>query len=122
MAISHPIPSISTVVPGLMDGSGITASNWPSHNIQPDTHLIQGDMLAVSYRQHEFGLNVPAQDENEVKRILCTYLVEEMMKSKHISFTLQENVREGYTTYHARAFVCADGTTRIIREYQKYNR
>lgn len=122
MAITTGINNATTVVPGLIDGSGITVSNWSSYNVEPDTHHIKGDLLAVSYRQNEFGLHGPSKDEDDIKRILCTYLVEEMMKSKHISFTLHENVADGYTTYHARAFVCTDGMTRIIRQYQKNNR
>lgn len=95
------------------------ASMLSSSTIVPNTlqqYSIQGEMFAV---EKKFGgitaAGVSQITDDNLKRMLLTELVEELMKSKYIEFTKQMLPNTDNMVVRARMYVVPDDQVQILR-------
>lgn len=98
-----------------------TMSPWlisEEPNIQTDDYAIRGVPLMASYTIDEMDyLNSFTGDgaEQEVKQILCTIMVDELMKANVIEFTKEVELANSTVIYRGRIFVTPKDQTQILR-------
>ena len=83
-------------------------------------HVIQGDMLTVSLTMsqiQEIIDNDIANSEMYIKQRMASLIAEELLRSKHISFTKKKDL-VGVTHYLARAFVVPSGDVQLLRQFK----
>ena len=68
-----------------------------------------------SFNYHEAQF----MDDDHIKRLLVTELVEKMYQGKYIEFTKQNDFQTNMIKARARVYVTPDSNVKIIREWQK---
>jgi hypothetical protein len=93
----------------------LSQSVGTSANIPSQDKPIQGEMLTVRKMiTPELWEDTPRE---EIKRQMLSLMVEEMMKSKHIEFTVtQDHSGMGTVRIAARIFVTPDSQVKLLRE------
>jgi hypothetical protein len=76
------------------------------------SNLIKGELLAVSYQYDSFD---PHMDDDGLKKILAHLIAEDLLTSKYIEFTKQEDIVSGKVTARARMYVTPNSDVQIIR-------
>ena len=86
--------------------------------LQETQHVIQGEMLTVNFKITQFQkLSLDVGDsEAWIKKSLCDMIAEELLRSKHVSFTKKEDRVTGGTDYLARAFLVPSDMVQILRQ------
>jgi hypothetical protein len=131
------LKSVDVWIDGLQNDSVITAKDYPPvvdhasvmrgswNNTSVDKSIpivtrlgsevpIQGKMISAEMR---LDANEAIQmDDLELKNILITKLVRELMDGKCIEFTKQQDVANMETIVRARIFVTPDDQIRVIRK------
>jgi hypothetical protein len=97
--------------------NSLNAINSPgSLTIQPlDT--IQGKMITATLHFDE--MQMPVQDDIDIKNKLLNVLAIELLSAKCIEFTKQQDIATNTTVVRARIFATPDTQVRIIREATK---
>lgn len=80
----------------------------------PSTFL-QGEMFAVEKKFASITGAINHIADDNLKRMLLTELVEELMNSKYIEFTKQHEPHTGNMVVRARMYVVPDDQVRILR-------
>ena len=95
---------------------GINSLNAINSPIQPlDT--IQGKMITATLHFDE--MQMPVQDDIDIKNKLLNALAIELLSAKCIEFTKQQDIATNTTVVRARIFATPDTQVRIIREATK---
>ena len=95
--------------------TGVGSINGSVTNASLD--LIKGQMVTA---QMSIDANEAIQmDDLELKNILLSKLVKELMNGHYIEFTKQQDVATMKTTIRARIFVTPDEQVRLLRVNQK---
>lgn len=105
--------SISAAIqnPGAFTGNLTVNGSIPP----PKDHLIQGEMFNVQkfITQEVFEMTPP----QHLKEMMLADLLQEMMKSKHIEFTMMKDPHTvDMVRMRARVFVTPDRQVRLLRE------
>ena len=106
--------SVSAALPvnqGTLSGNITTNVNSSS---QLD-HYVQGNMFKAqkSIPQYEFEM----YPHEVIKREMLSLIVEQLMKSKHIEFTMmKDHLQQDMVRVTARIFVTPDSQVRLLRE------
>jgi hypothetical protein len=106
--------SITAVVPvnqGTISGNITTNVNSSSYL----DHYVQGNMFKAqkSIPQYEFEM----MPHEVIKREILSLIVEQLMQSKHIEFTMmKDQLQQDMVKVSARIFVTPDSQVRLLRE------
>ena len=92
-----------------------------SATLRETQHVIQGEMLVANFKITEFQkLSLDVGDsETWIKKSLCDIIAEELLRSKHVSFTKKEDRITGGTDYLARAFLVPSDMVQLLRVLNK---
>jgi hypothetical protein len=90
----------------------------PYKTVTGTQHVIQGEMLVANFKITEFQkLSLDVGDsEAWIKKSLCDMIAEELLRSKHVSFTKKEDRVTGGTDYRARAYLVPADMVQILRQ------
>jgi hypothetical protein len=129
----------STITSGVSQGSiaatnantvisnRLSAQALANMNLEEMHHLMKGEMISSaamygSLQREELIERMTEKGfKDHVKRELCSFLVNEMMKNNLIEFTMATDPGHIDYIYRARAYVMPDSMTKILREYVQRN-
>lgn len=96
---------------GALTGTITTSAQQQPFEYKP----IQGEMFTVRNKiTMEMWEDIPHE---QIKRQMLSLIVEELMKSKHIEFTMKkDNAERDTISVAARLFVVPDSQVRLLRE------
>ncbi len=103
---------------GDIDASAITAT--PSIGIFPPAstdYIIQGQMLTTSLTMSPY--EAEHMDEHEMKTLLVSKMMREIMDNNCIEFTKQQDFANDEVIIRARIFVTPKDDVQLIRKVQK---
>jgi len=103
---------------GDIDASAITAT--PSIGIFPPAstdYIIQGQMLTTSLTMSPY--EAEQMNEHEMKTLLISQMVREIMDANCIEFTKQQDFANDEVIIRARIFVTPNDDVQLIRKVQK---
>lgn len=105
-SVSAPVHNI-----GVLTGNITTSAHPQPFEYKP----IQGEMFTVRNKiSMEMWEDMPHE---QIKKQMLSLIVEELMKSKHIEFTMKKDIAERDTvSVAARVFVVPDGQVRLLRD------
>ena len=100
---------------GLIQGS-ITTSN-SSVVPSPKIHTLKGEMYIVDYVvPYNLAVSTYQIDDDAIKLKLAQDLAKELLQSKAIEFTKENDIHADRIVYRARIFAVPDTMVRVIRE------
>ena len=112
---SHGITSISN---GNLSSHGITSISNRNFTVQPiPTDKIQGKMLTTSLTMSPY--EAEQMGEHEMKTLLISQMVREIMDNNCIEFTKQQDFANDEVIIRARIFVTPKDDVQLIRKVQK---
>lgn len=88
-------------------------------------NTIPGRMFATQYvmtMEEHIAMKAmnDAQLEHSIKEKLAIQLARELLNSKHIEFTRQNDIQRGRFVYRARLYAVPDDQVRILRQYENF--
>jgi hypothetical protein len=93
----------------MLDGSTIVPSTFQSYSIQGKMFVVEKTFASIT------GVSLSQITDDNLKRMLLTELVEELMNSKCIEFTKQHEPHTGNIVVRARMYVVPDDQVQILR-------
>jgi hypothetical protein len=101
-------------------GVGSIDASTPSIGIFPPAstdYIIQGQMLTTSLTMSPY--EAEQMDEHEMKTLLVSKMMREIMDSNCIEFTKQQDYASDEVIIRARIFVTPNDDVQLIRKVQK---